>query len=102
MWIIGDSLISHLEDMAISRRCRNLNLPNQAGFFWLGYRGMVWKELAPRFQLSFISNPPLVMIVILLGGNDIVKVKQGKMTRNIASVFPSATMVWSDILPRHK
>ena len=105
---LRDSLISHLEDLAISRRCQNLNLPNQA-VFWLGYSGMVWKELAPRFQLSLLSNPPPVTIVIHLGGNDIVTVTQGKLIRSIkkdinyiASVFPSAAIVWSDILPRLK
>ena len=61
----------------------------------------------PKFQLAMLSNSPPKMILVHLGGNDLTTVKQGKLMGMIkkdlfymASTFPSAYIIWSDILPR--
>ena len=84
----------------------NLGLPNQR-VLWLGSGGMRWCDLMPKFQLAMLSNSPPKMILVHLGGNDLTTVKQGKLMGMIkkdlfymASTFPSAYIIWSDILPR--
>lgn len=59
-----------------------------------------------RGHCCFTHTPP-VMIITHVGGNDIVSMKQDMLIKKIkkdlnyiASVFPSAKMVLSDILPR--
>lgn len=106
IWLIGDSLITHLHDMAEFRGSLNLGIPSKR-VVWLGTRGMHWEQLRPKFQLMMIQNFQPVMILIHLGGNDLASVKQAKLMRMIkwdigyiASVFPSTQIVWSDILPR--
>lgn len=106
IWLIGDSLMTHLKDMAAIRGSLNLGIPGKR-IVWLGTRGMRWEHLRAKFQLMIIQNPPPVTIIIHLGGNDLVAVKQAKLMRlikrdirYIASVFPSAQIIWSDILPR--
>ena len=68
---------------------------------------MKWNELHGQVQLTMLFNSPPAMIIIHLGGNDLVTIKQGKLIKSIkrdlnyiSSVFPSALIVWSDILPR--
>lgn len=108
IWFIGDSLLAHLEDdLRALRTSPNLGL--DGNILWLGKGGMHWRELLPKFQCTLLFNPRPGMIVIHLGGNDLVTVKQAKLMRAIkkdlkylASVFTSAKIVWSDILPRKK
>ena len=78
-------------------------------FSWHGKWGMHWNELKGGFQKAMLFSVAPFMIIIHLGGNDIVTIKQGKMIKwikrdlkYIASVFPQAILVWSDILPRKK
>ena len=66
---------------------------------------MAWPDT--QVQIGYVSNPPPNVIVVHWGGNDITYVKQGKLIGMIkkdiyymASIFPSANIVWSDILPR--
>ena len=106
IWLIGSSLMAHLEEAAISRRMPNLGLPNQS-VLWLGSGGMRWCGLMPKFQLTMLSNSTPNTSVVHLSGNDLTTVKQGKLMGMIkkdlyymASTFPSANIIWSDILPR--
>ena len=108
IWFIGDSLISHLSDRAAFRASSNLGLANKK-VHWLGTSSMHWRDLIPKFQLAMMFNPPHVMILVHVGGNDLVTMRQGKLIKNIkkdlqylASVFSTATckIIWSDILPR--
>lgn len=73
----------------------------------MGTSGMHWNQLLSTLQLKMMFNPPPALILIHLGGNDLVNIKQAKFMKLIrrdlsyvASVFPHAYIVWSDILPR--
>ena len=69
IWFIGDSLISHLSDRAAFRSSSNLGLANKK-VHWLGTSSMHWRDLIPKFQLAMMFNPPPVMILVHVGGND--------------------------------
>lgn len=76
---------------------------------WLGKSGMHWCELLSKFQCTMLFNSQPTMIVIHLGGNDLVTIKQAKFIKLIrrdpkyfSSVFPAVKFVWCDILPRTK
>ena len=106
IWFIGVSLISHLSDRAAFRASSNLGLANKK-VHWLGTSSMHWRDLIPKFQLAMMFIPPPVMILVHVGGNDLVTMRQGKLIKNIkkdmqylASVFSTAKIIWSDILPR--
>ena len=106
IWLIGSSLIAHLQKAAIFRRMPNLCLPYQC-VLRLGSGGMRWRGLMPKFQLAMLANSSPNTIVVHLGGNNLTTVKQGKSMGMIkkdlfymASSFPSANSISSDILLR--
>ena len=82
IWFIGDSLISHLSDRAAFRASSNLGLANKT-VHWLGTSSMHWHDLILKFQLAMMFNPPPVMILVHVGGNDLVTMRQGKLIKNI-------------------
>ena len=105
IWFIGDSLISHLSDRAAFRASSNLGLANKK-VHRPGTSSMHWSDLIPMVQLAMMFNPPPVMFLVHVGGNDLVT-RQGKLIKNIkkdlqylASVFSTTKIIWSDILPR--
>lgn len=64
-------------------------------------------DLLPRFQQAMLFNRPPKMILVHVGGNDLVQFKVTRIIKDlkrhlsyIASVFPEALVIWSDILPR--
>lgn len=68
---------------------------------------MHWEQLRAEFQRLMLFHPAPAMVVIHLGGNDLVTWSQSKLLKKIktdlrymASVFPDAQVIWSDILPR--
>ena len=70
---------------------------------------MHWNNLRPKVQWEMLIRPPPVMLVIHVGGNDLVNIRQAKMMKRITkdikyihSVFPSSYLEWSDILLRSK
>ena len=77
IWFIGDSLLFHLEE-----DLRALHTPSNLGLadsiLWLVKGGMHWSDLLPTFQYAMIFNSKPVLIVINVGGNDLVTIKQGK------------------------
>lgn len=84
----------------------NLGLSNRT-VRWLGSGGMHWEQLLTELQLNMMFNPRPAMLILSLGGNDLVDIKQAKLMKKIkkdikyiASIFPNAYIVWSDILPR--
>ena len=81
IWFIGDSLISHLSDKTF-RASSNLGLANKK-VLWLGTSSMLWRDLIPKFQLTIRFNPPPVMILVHVGGNDLVTMRRGKLIKNI-------------------
>lgn len=94
------------EDRAIFRNNYNLGLHDRK-VLWFGNKGMHWHELLPKLQHKILFHPRPSMILIHVGGNDLVQVKQVKLMKRIkkdlkyiAAVFPSIFVVWSDVLPR--
>lgn len=68
---------------------------------------MHWPQLQSTVQLQMLFRRPPCMIIIHLGGNDLVSLSQWKLIRMIHSdiryvhsLFPESFLVWSDILPR--
>ena len=108
IWIIGSSIITHAEEAAYAKNQGDLQLEGRQ-VLWFGSRGMHWYDLRPKVQWEMLNRPPSVMLVIHVGGNDLVNISQAKMMKKITkdikyihSVFPSSYLVWSDILPRSK
>lgn len=108
VWIIGDSLVSHAGEEAIGKGQKNLQLAGKT-VRWFGLSGMHWTQFQNTVQNKMLFHPTPEMIVIHLGGNDLVTVRQASLIRRITkrlkhlqSVFPDAFIVWSDILPRKK
>lgn len=99
VWIIGDSLISHAEEEAMGKGIQNLDLAGKT-VQWFGQSGMHWSHLQNTVQFKMLCFPTPEMIVIHLGGNDLVKIKQAKMIKRINKRMQH--MQWSDILPRKK
>ena len=105
IWIIGSSIITQAEEAAYAKNQGNLRLEG---------RPLVWKqgnalELCPKVQWEMLNRATPVKLVIHVGGNDLVNIRQAKMMKRITkdikhiySVFPSSCLVWSDILPRCK
>ena len=108
VWIIGDSLVSHLYERAVFRQTVNLELGERA-VFWNGISGMRWEQLRPTIQLNILLKPIPRFIVIQLGGNNIVDTKLHKLMKTIrqdleyiCSTYNNVQIVWADILPRLK
>ena len=106
IWIIGSSIITHVEEAAYAKNQGKLQLEG---------RPLVWKQgnalerPAPRVQWEMLIPPLPVKLVIHVEGNDLVNIRQAKMMKRITkdikyihSVFPSSYLEWSDILPCSK
>lgn len=68
---------------------------------------MHWTQFDTTFQELIVFHCTPTTIIIHLGGNDLVAWSQSKLLKTfkkqfeyMASVYPNATLVWSDILPR--
>lgn len=88
------------------KRTTNLGLSDNK-VHWMGTSEMHWNQLLPTLHLKMMFNTPPTVLLIHLGGNDLVDIKQAKLMKSmrkdlkyIGSVFPNAYLVWSDILPR--
>ena len=100
--IIGSSIITHAEEAAYAKNQGDLQLEGRQV-------RMHWYDLRPKVQWEMLIRPPPVMLVIHVGGNDLVNISQAKMMKKITkdikyihSVVPSSYLVWSDILTRSK
>ena len=69
------------------RRPRGTSHPSNLGLadtiLWLVKGGMHWSDLLPTFQFAMLFNSKPVLIVINVGGNDLVTIKQAKFIRVI-------------------
>ena len=108
IWIIGSSIITHVEEVAYAKNQGDLPLEGRQ-FLWFGSRGTHWNELRPKVQREMLNRPPPVMLVTHVWGNDLVNIRQAKMMKRITKdikyihlVFPSSYLVCSDILPHSK
>ena len=70
------------EDRAIFRNNYNLGLHDRK-VLWFGNKGMHWHELLPKLQHKMLFHPRPSMILIHVGGNDMVQVKQAKLMKRI-------------------
>lgn len=104
---MGDSLVRRAETWASSASRTNLNIDqNHAYVRWLGTGSMQWQHLRSKIQWVGLHGQPK-MIIIHVGGNNVVDTKMQKMKRimkrdfnNLFKMFPSTLIVWSEILPR--
>ena len=104
---MGDSLIYHAGRWATSVRRKNLNLDHlNVTVRWLGMSKMQWHQFQSKIQWIGLHNPPKI-IIVHLGGNDVVSTKMQKMKRlmerdfkDLFKTFPGTIIVWSEILPR--
>ena len=107
--MLGDSLLDWAGRRAINLGQPNLTLDRlHIRIHWKGQRGMTWDLLRQKLQWVGLHQHPS-MIVIHLGGNNVLNTTVQKMGRiirrdlkNITATFPSTIFVWSDILPRLK
>lgn len=107
IWIVGDSLIDRAKDWASAVQKINLNLDSsQLKVQWFGFRGMQWHHLRSQIQWISLHATPK-MIVIHVGGNNVVRTRMQKMKRimyrdfkYLFELFPDTIIVWSEILPR--
>lgn len=108
MWLVGSSLIRWAGVRANDKNQSNLGLDrNVAEIKWYGTSGMHWTDLAIKLQELLIFNRSPRMIVIHVGGNDIVSQSiidvEHLMEADFANLFGTVKktlIVWSDILPR--
>jgi hypothetical protein len=68
---------------------------------------MNWNQLIPKVKSLLQRNLPPYMLLIHLGGNDLVSTHLGKLTkqaqgdvRTLAMLCPNTVLIWSDVLPR--
>lgn len=107
MWILGDSLVYWAEQRALKLGRENLHLESLGlRVQWHGHRGMVWDDLPSKLQWVGLHRMPKI-IIIHLGGNDVVCTLMQKMKRimrrdfeYLFKNFPNTIIVWSEILPR--
>lgn len=106
VWVIGDSIVFWAGRRCRSLRKYNLNLGETLQVRWQGWRGMRWWQLKHKIQWISLHRTPKV-IIIHLGGNDVVLTKFQKMRRimkrdfkRLTKLFPDTIIVWSEILPR--
>ncbi|WAR27366.1 hypothetical protein MAR_013070, partial [Mya arenaria] len=74
IWIIGDSLVTRAGQphSGSGGRCLKVDGFN---IQWLGFPGVQWKDLLPKFQLKTMSSKAPRIIVINLGGNDLSSIE---------------------------
>lgn len=110
IWMVGDSLLFWGEDRADMKGLTNFQLEkDNVRVRWFGIRGMHWAELKSRIQYLIMLKARPFIIVIHLGGNDVVCTKLRTLQKKIEndvqylfSSYPGILFVWSDILPRLK
>lgn len=104
---MGDSLVARAEQYAVKHDQQNLRMDSKIRVHWMGKGGMVWAGLLQKIQYEMLHKANPAMIIIHVGGNDIVRIngvqfamKQKEDIEYLQSVFPKTIIVWSDILPR--
>ena len=74
---------------------------------WHGQWGMKWNQLIPKVKTLLQKGLPPHMLLIHLGGNDLVTTHLAKLTkqaqgdvRALAMLCPDTVLIWSDVHPR--
>jgi len=73
IWILGDSIPHWAGVRAKYRSTEHLNLPGGVTVAWWGVRGMGWDDFIHQMQLPVLFRSPPKVIVLHLGGNNIVQ-----------------------------
>ena len=74
---------------------------------WMGLRGLGWHRLRHAIEAEVLLGTPPSIIVVHLGGNDLVNHSVWQIRnimdrefRYIRTAFPTCLLIWVDILPR--
>jgi len=109
IWIIGSSIIKWTSEHTKNRATgRDLGLDKQGyNVIWVGHQGMLWYMVDTVISIMLSWRRPPAIILIHCGGNDLCKLKNGKLLFSIKSSLadiqrrlPDTTIIWSYILPR--
>nr|XP_033773459.1 collagen alpha-2(I) chain-like [Geotrypetes seraphini] len=111
VWIVGHSFVHWAGERAVIRPGgQHLGLHHRGVYVsWWGQRGMRWHQLLPLLEdLRHRARCP-DLLLFHLGGNDVDAIS-GKHLIDmvigdlgvVQGWFPSARLVWSDIIPRPK
>ena len=107
VWIIGYSIPFWAGKRAEARGKPDLDMPGGAAVSWMAVRGMGWEKATHHLQLPALFQTPPQVLVVHLGGNDLVRHSLRLVFKlindtydYIRAAFPDAILVWVDILPR--
>ena len=105
MWVLGDSIVHWAGVRAKATNKPNLRL--HVDIAWWGERGLGWEGFRRSIESQVLLSSPPRLILIHLGGNDLVNIKTPTLWDTIKQeiaylrdAFPEATLVWIDILKR--
>ena len=104
---MGDSIPHWAGVRAKYRSVEHLNLPGGVTIAWWGVRGMGWDDFIHQMQLPVLFRSPPKVIVLHLGGNDLVqhslqvnfKLVQESI-EYLTTAFPDLVLLWVNILQR--
>ena len=105
--MLGDSIVHWAGVFATERGTPNLRLPNFSSVGWYGIQGMSWIDFIYSLQLRTLFQATPKVIVIHLGGNDLVDIGIlplfNLIRRGVAYISracPDSHFIWVDILQR--
>lgn len=103
---MGDSIPFWAGHHAKSWNKPNLGLPD-VSIAWWAERGLRWTGFRRLIETQVLFSSPPSVIIINLGGNDLVVENTVELRKIIESeiqylreAFPNATLIWMDILQR--
>jgi lysophospholipase L1-like esterase len=107
IWVLGDSIPYWAGVRAIETGKPALRIDSGKMIGWWGSRGMSWTQLRHYIESQVLLSKPPDIIIINLGGNDLVqhpltKIRNiiKKEIRYLRAAFPDVVFVWVDILVR--
>lgn len=107
VWIMGDSIPYWAGQRAELQGMPDLNLPGGTRVVWMGVSGMGWADAVHHMQLPALFRMPPKVLVVHLGGNDLVRHNLQVCFKHIQDsieylhrAFPASIIVWANILPR--
>jgi len=106
VWIVGSSIVKKAF-LAAWEMPEGSSMGLNAVIWWQGYSGLKLIELVQKLNHLSVVGPQPGSIMIHCGGNDLGKTPISKLRivvsqilEHIGSLFPSAKIIWSEILPR--
>ncbi|XP_060562714.1 uncharacterized protein LOC132722259 isoform X4 [Ruditapes philippinarum] len=106
IWILGDSIPYWAGVRANELGTPNLKLDGKS-IGWWGIRGMSWDDFRRSVECNVILSKPPDVILIHLGGNDLLSKSLRKLRfiigaeiKYLSEAFPDSVIIWIDILQR--